>query len=597
MGPILTKLLPLSDSSHDRSHGSKSLAALLVLPACFLVAVLILMESAGPFWIWHNVDPEYAYLVNALKIVNLTAPGHVDHPGTPLQWLGALVIKATYPTNSSTYIIETVLADPETHMHRICVVITWLNAIILLAAGMVGYAVFKNVLPALIVQAAPFASAQIIRHGITLKPESLLILSVMALITVTLLALRPGAVEANRRGFAIAFGMVLGFGMACKINFAPLFLLPPFLLGDRKAILTFAASSLLAFLLFTLPALGAYEQFTDWIVRLFLGSGHYGGGPATVINVETYPRNIYRLIAGGSFNCVGCSDFARPLFNIVFILAVLTLVVARRSPERRDYIPKLDLQALKGVVLTQMVMVLMVAKAFPTSESGWNVYYMIPAYMLTALSGVLLYRIVPTLGLGGGTVRRCFALVFPALLVLIAITQAFGIARLDRNYRNMRDMGLSVGNERFSACARISGYSASSPSFALYNGNLQAGFPFSKQLKELRPENDFWLNIFWPHVWIRYKAGFSRTSLGIERDPGNYGLWDWTGSRDLQQVLSHYPCAVFRGSRRRAIAKFLAAEAPESKYDTSCSTPYEGVFTMGVDCQGRLTDSSENNTP
>jgi hypothetical protein len=40
--------------------------------------------------------------------------------------------------------------------------------------------------------------------------------------------------------------------------------------------------------------------------------------------VETYPRNIYRLIAGGSFNCVGCGDFARPLFNIVFILAVLT---------------------------------------------------------------------------------------------------------------------------------------------------------------------------------------------------------------------------------------------------------------------------------
>jgi hypothetical protein len=155
-----------------------------------------------------------------------------------------------------------------------------------------------------------------------------------------------------------------------------------------------------------------------------------------------------------------------------------------------------------------MVMVLMVAKAFPTSESGWNVYYMIPAYMLTALSGVLLYRIVPTLGLGGGTVRRCFALIFPALLVLIAITQAFGIARLDRNYRNMRDMGLSVGNERFSACARISGYSASSPSFALYNGNLQAGFPFSKQLKELRPENDFWLNISGPTCGFATKRGF-----------------------------------------------------------------------------------------
>ena len=276
---------------------------------------------------------------------------------------------------------------------------------------------------------------------------------------------------------------------------------------------------------------------------------------------------------------------------------MLTLVVARRSPERRDYIPKLDLQALKGVVLTQMVMVLMVAKAFPTSESGWNVYYMIPAYMLTALSSVLLYRIVPTLGLGGGTVRRCFALVFPALLVLIAITQAFGIARLDRNYRDMRDMGLSVGNERFSACARISGYSASSPSFALYNGNLQAGFPFSKQIERTAAGERFLAQHFLAPRVDSLQSGAFPHFLGHRARPGNYGLWDWTGSRDLQQVLSHYPCAVFRGSRRRAIAKFLAAEAPESKYDTSCSTPSEGVFTMGVDCQGRLTESSENNTP
>ena len=565
-------------SSHSRSHGGKSLATLLVIPTCFIGAVLILRDSAGPFWMWYNIDPDYAYLINALKILNLTTPGHVDHPGTPVQWLGALVLKATHPTASGAHIIDTVLADPEVHMHRIALVMAWLNAGILFAAGVVGYTVFRDILPALMVQTAPFISSQILRHAVALKPEPLLVFAVMALIMVTLLALRPGAVEANRRGFAVAFGVVLGFGMSCKITFAPLFLLPLFLLSQRRAILTFAAAGLVAFLLFTLPALGAYEQFTDWIVRLFLGSGHYGGGPATVINVETYPRNIYRLIAGGSFNCVGCSDFARPLFNIVFILAVLTLVVARRSPERRDYIPKLDLQALKGVVLTQMVMVLMVAKAFPTSESGWNVYYMIPAYMLTALSGVLLYRIVPTLGLGGGTVRRCFALVFPALLVLIAITQAFGIARLDRNYRNMRDMGLSVGNERFSACARISGYSASSPSFALYNGNLQAGFPFSKQLKELRPENDFWLNIF--------------TS-----DKPSGELRDWSGARRLPEVLSGYPCAMLRGSRSGALAAFLAAEAPEAVYDTSCSTHQEDVFTMGVDCRGRLTGDNGDGAP
>lgn len=552
---VFSKLFSLPGSSHDGPPGGKSLAALLVLPACFLAAALILRGSAGPFWMWYSIDPDYAYLVNALKILNLTTPGHVDHPGTPVQWLGALVLKASYPATSSGHIIETVLADPETHMRRITLVMAWLNSGILLLAGLAGLAVFRGILPALMVQAAPFISSQILKHGIALKPEALLIFSVMALVMVTVLALRPGALETNRRGFAIAFGVVLGFGVACKITFAPLFLLPLFLLGNRKAILTFAAACLFAFLLFTLPALGAYEQFTDWIVRLFLGSEHHGGGAATVISLENYPRNIYRL-------------FTRPFFSITFILAVLTLVAARR---RGGDIPGPELSALKGVVLAQTVMVLMVAKQLSS-------HYMIPAYMLTALSVALMYRIVPALGLGGATARRRFARIFPGLLAAIAVAQALGVARVERRLEDMRETALAVDNERFGACARIYGYSASSLSFALYNGNLQSGFPFSQQLKALRPENDFWLNIF-----------------TANKPSGD--LRDWSGERDLSRLRSDYPCVLLRGSRRGALAAFLAAQAPGAAYDTSCSTRQEEVFTMGVDCQGRLTEPGGNNTP
>jgi hypothetical protein len=551
MMSVFSNLLPLPSSP----HGGKNLATILVLPACFLAAALILRESAGPFWMWHRIDPDYSYLIDALKILNLTTPGHVDHPGTPVQWLGALVLKASYLTSSSSHIIDTVLADPEPHMHRITLVITWLNAGILLLAGLAGLAVFHSILPALMVQAAPFISTQILKYGIALKPESLLIFSVMALVIVTLLALRPGAMETNRRGFAIAFGVALGFGVACKITFSPLFVLPLFLLGQRKAIFTFAVASLFAFLLFTLPALGAYEQFTDWIVGLFLGSEHHGAGPATIINAENYPRNIYRL-------------FTRPLFGITFILAVLTLVAVRR---RGEEIPGPELKVLKGVALAQTVMVLMVAKQLSS-------HYMIPAYMLTALSGALLYRIVPALRLGGALTRQRFGHIFPVLLALIAIAQAFGVVKMDRQFREMREMALSVDNERFSACARIYSYSASSLSFALYDGDFQCKFPFSEQLKQLQPENDFWINIF--------------TSASPSGD-----LRDGAGPRDLRQVLSSYPCAVFRGSRRGALTAFLAAEAPEAVYDTSCSTRQEEVFTMGVDCQGSLTGDNGDGMP
>jgi hypothetical protein len=203
---------------------------------------------------------------------------------------------------------------------------------------------------------------------------------------------------------------------------------------------------------------------------------------------------------------------------------------------------------------------------------------MIAAYMLTALSGSLMYRIVPALGLGGDTLRRHFARAFPALLVAIAVAQAFGVARVDRQFREMREAALVVDNDHFSACARIYGYSASSLSFAFYNGNLQSGFPYSEQLKELRPENDFWLNIF-------------------TGDKPSGELRDWSGARRLPEVLSGYPCAMLRGSRRGALAAFLAAEAPEAVYDISCSTHLEEVFTMGVDCRGRLTGDNGDGAP
>jgi hypothetical protein len=96
---------------------------------------------------WHRIDPNYAYLINALKILNLTTLGHVDHPGTSVQWLGALVLKVSYLTTSSAHIIETVLANPETHIQRITLVIVWLNTGILLVAKLVGLSVFRNIPP------------------------------------------------------------------------------------------------------------------------------------------------------------------------------------------------------------------------------------------------------------------------------------------------------------------------------------------------------------------------------------------------------------------------------------------------------------------
>ena len=88
-----------------------------------------------------------------------------------------------------------------------------------------------------------------------------------------------------------------------------------------------------------------------------------------------------------------------------------------------------------------------------------------------------------------------------------------------------------------------------------------------------------------------------RNSLILTSPSPTGELRDWIGARHLPEVLSGYPCALLRGSRRGALAAFLAVEAPGAVYDASCSTRLEEVITMGVDCQGRLTDDNGDGMP
>lgn len=76
------------------SASSKWIPWLLLLPPAILVGVyLLVLRVTGPFFLAANVDPDYAYLFNGLNIAVGEAPEHTDHPGTPLQLLGAAWIR------------------------------------------------------------------------------------------------------------------------------------------------------------------------------------------------------------------------------------------------------------------------------------------------------------------------------------------------------------------------------------------------------------------------------------------------------------------------------------------------------------------------
>ena len=207
-------------------------SALVVLPVLFLVAEFALRAAGVPYWLWWNLDPSYGYLIDGIDIAQGLAPSFSDHPGTPVSCIVALVIWLSGGAGAAFGSAETVLG-------RASDILFALDAAAMLIVGWTVWRRFGSLVPALAAQGAPFATMLALRHGIDVKPEPLLLFAVMLLAA----AMVEEAV-APRRASLLALGAAAGFGIACKVTFAPLamtVLILPATWGRRASFVAVAA--------------------------------------------------------------------------------------------------------------------------------------------------------------------------------------------------------------------------------------------------------------------------------------------------------------------------------------------------------------------
>ena len=413
--------------------------SLAFLPILYLVAAYLARWSGGPFWLWFNLDPDYFYLLDSLNILNLTTPGHVYHPGTPVQWLGALILKIAHFGASAESIAAQVLSAPEPALRLISTVFILINGLAAWILGLVAYRVFGRLLEAWFLQMAPFISMVILKHSYHAKPEALLLATAMILAAVSILSLAPGLLARRRLQFAAGFGVIAGFGVAAKVTAFPVFVLPLFVLagaGDDfwdglKVMILYGLAAFGALVVFTLPAIGAYDVFINWMMTVSQGNSAYGGTVADTGVGTSYPLQVLKL-------------FKRPAFHIPFILGLVTLIFAvrRRGGPDGDPFPFAEVRLLAGVLTAQFVHALLIAKQA-------NAIYMIPSFVLIPLAFVLVWR------LGERLLSKPLAPGVAVLLAALVVAQGFGVFKLSGEQADNRDLALSVDMERFSGCARV----------------------------------------------------------------------------------------------------------------------------------------------
>jgi hypothetical protein len=518
----------------QREGRAADMVILAALPMAFAMLAFVFRWHSAPFWLTFNVDPSYFYLLNSLMVAGGEAPADVYHPGTPVQMLAALVIRLMHPFSSSVAIADMVMASPERHLTYISTVLLLLVAGGLFLLGLMAKRTLGGLLPGLLAQSAPFATLFLIKHAYQVKPEPMLLLAATLLCAALLSSLN------GQRPYrhAVLMAGAVALGAAAKLHFAPLALVPlPWLLRQPKALVLYGAAGAAAFFLFLAPAWPNLGVTIDWFTKMALSSDAYGQGETTILPWKEYPANILKVFAG------------KPVFDAVLVLSIPALIWGKGERGLK--------QALLGIVLAQLASVLLVAK-HPIA------YYMTPAVALTGAQAALVFA----LGAKRFLSPR-YAQGWTIGLVLLGLLRLQSFVADDAERADWKRTALGIDMKPFAACAKVWYDFASSPSYALFMGDMMSKWRWGPLLEATAQgkggtEDEFFLNFYTGH------------------------LRDWLGPVDVQDLFQRFPCVAFRGAWEVNLRNYLAKHAPERlpKMET-CRTDANGetLLTYGASCK------------
>jgi hypothetical protein len=443
------------------------LLALTIAPLAIWLVPFLNRARIGPFYVIGRVDPSYGYLLNSLLVSCGMNPRQIDHPGTPLQIVGALVVAAmrTLRGQSPFCPVDDVLTRPETYLAGISIVLQLAVAVLAAAVAMRLYRITGDIFAAGVMQACILISPTIAGALGALGTEILAIPAILAL-GLALLPLATGSWPERPRDSIVA-GVILGFAIATKLTVAPL-ILYVFLFESTKSKLKFVGASVGSFIFWTLPIANMYGKLVRWIVSLAIHSGRYGEGSVGMPSPAAMASTALDLVSQNV-----------PIF-LFACLGVLFAVWQRYSHPRLS--PSARFAMLSFCVL--MVQLVMTVK-HPAP------HYMIPALVAVAISnGVAVAAL--------GMMRRGLSAICLAALLAMGIGPALSNFRYfdsflpDRYAQEQRDLSeiQRIADQRCGSLIPHSG-GVSTTLSALRFGNAFAE-KFDRALARLYPDFIFY---------------------------------------------------------------------------------------------------------
>jgi hypothetical protein len=444
---------------------------LIILPVILFLSSYKTIVERDKVWYAGGYDPEYAYLFNSLNIATFRLVGHFDHPGTPMQVFGATVLWGKWLINQkSVSLTEDVISNPEEYLRALNVATAGLSTLAVFLAGLFLLLRTRNIWYALLLQATPFISGFILYNAFSRVTQEATLMAASLFLAAVLVDWLINQKHKDELSFAKTFGIISGFGLASKILFAPLLVIPVLILSDFKSRKRFFLFTISSFIVFTIPIIILYPNMAWWIIKLLIFSGQYGSGEMGLLDTLSYPQHLKWIMLANTRLAV--------VFTILLIILLLKLIYYKSI--KKIYLNK-SAKVIAAIFFAILAGYLMIAKQ--PKES-----YLLPYEMLTGAAVILMLNEILNLKV----IQPYRIIILPVIVVLITFLNInAGLSSKESIYSSDKN---SLWQTSWLAMTNAPGknvlifaHPASSPSAALFFGNAYSHWRYSEKIKLLSP--------------------------------------------------------------------------------------------------------------
>lgn len=331
---------------------------LFVLPVILLIVCFLIKIPK------YNNDPDYAYLLNSLNNAYLKTTGHTDHPGTTIQVAGAIVLRIThfFDFSTSNDLQTEVLTNPDFYISVLNRFFLFLNVLAYLIIGLLIYKLTKNIWLSILIQFTPFYTGIIIEFFATkVTPEQFITISSLLMIfQIIKYNYNP---KDNIRN-VIVFSLISGFGIATKVTFLPLVVIPIIIIPSNRSKIYYFIGTILSTFIFTIPIISKYHDTYHWLLNILTHKGIYGHGENGIIDSSIYLDNIIKLAK---------SEPILYIFISISIIVIIVNFIFITTNKKFKY--NISLKILIAITIADILNILIVAKHISS-------HYLLPSICL-----------------------------------------------------------------------------------------------------------------------------------------------------------------------------------------------------------------------